>query len=102
MADVILEKTSSPSGSSKDKLYEMMSQKPAGHIFFQHDLTEMGVADNIQTLRSIMQHLASAQLVQILTHDGEVCYRVRAREEAARYVERSRKIQESEYATNTS
>ncbi|KAF2230272.1 hypothetical protein EV356DRAFT_536523 [Viridothelium virens] len=86
MAEAILEKASSPSGSPKDKLYEIMAREPLGHIFFQHDLTGMGVADDIQKLTSVVQDLVSAQLLQIMTHDGEVCYKVRSREEAARLI----------------
>ncbi|KAI9659148.1 MAG: 34-kDa subunit of RNA polymerase III (C) [Bathelium mastoideum] len=84
MANAILEKASSPSGSPRDKLYEIMSQKPTSHIFFQHDLSAMGVVEDVQTLTKLIQGLASAQLVQILMQEGEVCYRVRTREEAAR------------------
>ncbi|KAL9093053.1 MAG: hypothetical protein Q9165_004191 [Trypethelium subeluteriae] len=86
MAEAILEKASSPSGSPKDKLYEIMAREPWGHVFFQHDLTGMGVADDIQKLTSIVQDLLSAQLLQIMTQDGEVCYKVRSREEAARLI----------------
>ena len=86
MADAILEEAGSPSKSPKDRLHDIMAQKPFGHVFFQHDLAAMGVADDAQALRQLIQDLASAQLVQIMTHEGEVCYRVRAREEAARYV----------------
>lgn len=102
MADAILEKASSPSGSPKDKLYDMMSQMPLGHVFFQHELTEMGVASDVQSLVSIIQDLASAQLVQVFTHEKETCYKVRTREEAARYVETNGKFKLSDCSANTS
>ncbi|KAF1955047.1 RNA polymerase Rpc34 [Byssothecium circinans] len=65
-----------------DELYEQCAARDAGTIFFQRDLSAMQIAGNIQELLMIVNQLCRAQLMKMMTFDGEPCWKIRPRREA--------------------
>ncbi|KAF2454687.1 RNA polymerase Rpc34 [Lineolata rhizophorae] len=73
-------------GSKADQLYERCAarHKP-GHIFYQADLAGFNVADKTEMLIQLCQELVQHNLFQVLTHEGVVCWKLRSREDAAKF-----------------
>lgn len=71
-----------------DELYERCSKEAdegeGSHsdIFNQSDLLNMNIASDVADLMLICQKLMSKNLFQVLTMDGQVCYRCRSRADA--------------------
>jgi DNA-directed RNA polymerase III subunit RPC6 len=68
--------------SKADMLYEKAAQQPTGTVFFQRDLSSMGVAEDIGEILVLSRELAENHLFKLLTYDGEPCWSVRPRDVA--------------------
>lgn len=65
-----------------DQLYDRCAQAPAGTVFFQRDLVNMGVAEDVNDLIGLLQELVDRHLMKLMTFDGEPCWKLRSREDA--------------------
>lgn len=65
-----------------DQLYDRCAQAPAGTVFFQRELVNMGVAENVNELIVLLQELVDRHLMKLMTFDGEPCWKLRTREDA--------------------
>ncbi|KAK5013117.1 DNA-directed RNA polymerase-like protein III subunit Rpc34 [Cryomyces antarcticus] len=76
--------------SKKDVLYSRClsaaraSPQGLDYVFYQNDLTVMGIADNPSDLLAICQDLVASHLFQAMTMDGVLVWRVREREGAGK------------------
>lgn len=77
--------------SPADALYEKCAQRPAGQIFFQRDLSNMQVADTMAQLTELLQELCDRHLLKLMTFEGDPCWKLRTREDADKYVSRTRR-----------
>ncbi|RMZ73010.1 dna-directed rna polymerase iii subunit rpc34 [Pyrenophora seminiperda CCB06] len=68
--------------SPADALYEKCAQRPTGQIFFQRDLSNMNVAETMVQLELILQELCDRHLLKLMTFEGELCWKLRTREDA--------------------
>ncbi|KAI4669467.1 uncharacterized protein J4E79_001511 [Alternaria viburni] len=68
--------------SPADALYDKCAQRPAGQIFFQRDLSNMQVADTVAQLIVLLQELCDRHLLKLMSLEGEMCWKLRTREEA--------------------
>ncbi|XP_014557405.1 hypothetical protein COCVIDRAFT_97367 [Bipolaris victoriae FI3] len=75
-------KSNNESLSPADALYEKCAQRPAGHIFFQRDLSNMQVADTVTQLMELLQELGDRHLLKLMHLEGDPCWKLRTREEA--------------------
>lgn len=69
-----------------DMLYEKAAQQPTGTVFFQRDLSSMGVAEDINEILVLSQELTEKHLFKLLNYDGEACWKVRPRDVAEKYL----------------
>lgn len=79
-------KSNNESLSPADALYEKCAQRPAGHIFFQRDLSNMQVADTVTQLMELLQELGDRHLLKLMHLEGDPCWKLRTREEADKCV----------------
>ncbi|OCK82771.1 RNA polymerase Rpc34 [Lepidopterella palustris CBS 459.81] len=70
--------------SKKDQLYEKCAESPLDTIFYQRDFNDMHVAEDGHSLMVLIQQLLDAHLLQVMTWDGQQCYKIRSRDEAAK------------------
>jgi len=74
----------------RDELYEQCltfaseSTGPNHDVFNQSDLMATGITSDLMELMQICQKLISVNQFQVLQLDGQVCWRCRSREDAAR------------------
>lgn len=78
--------------SPADALYEKCAQRPAGQIFFQRDLSNMQVAETMAQLTVLLQELCDRHLLKLMTFENDPCWKLRSREEADKYVNRTCRI----------
>lgn len=79
--------------SKKDQLYDKCAERPPGTIFFQEDLSLFNIAKDVEELVRICQELVDSHLFELLEKghnnwDRVLCWRLRSREDAAKYVTR--------------
>ena len=72
--------------SKKDQMYACCAEKPPGTVFSQADLVAFGIAADLPELVALTRSLYDSRLFQYLTLDSAICYRIRSREDAARWV----------------
>ena len=77
-------KPGAPSGSKKDQLYGRCAEAPLDTVFYQRDLANMQVADDSASLMGLIQELVDAHMLQVMTWEGQVCYKLRSRDEAVK------------------
>lgn len=75
-----------PLAKKKDQLYQRCLETFSTNVFNQTDLVGLGVAENLPELMTMCQDLASTNMFQILTMDGAVCYKVRQKDDAGKWV----------------
>ncbi|KAF2119556.1 DNA-directed RNA polymeras-like protein III subunit Rpc34 [Lophiotrema nucula] len=63
-------------------LYEKCAEAPAGTLFFQRDLSNMDVAENMGELVNLIQELSDRHMMKLLTFENEACWKIRTRQEA--------------------
>lgn len=71
-----------PPQNKIDVLYDQCAKAPQGTLFFQRDLSNMAVADNLNELIVLVQELVDMQLMKPMTFDGEPCWKLRTRQDA--------------------
>jgi DNA-directed RNA polymerase III subunit RPC6 len=72
--------------SRADALYDRCAQAPQGTVFFQRDLANMAVASDLSELLVLLQELVDKHLFKLMSFDGDPCWKLRPRDEAAKYV----------------
>jgi DNA-directed RNA polymerase III subunit RPC6 len=65
-----------------EALYEKCAQAPEGTVFFQRDLSNMAVAENLAELIVLLQQLVDKHLMKLMQFDNEPCWKIRTREVA--------------------
>lgn len=78
---------SAPS-SVKDALYNRCATRPPGTLFFQEDLVEMSLTKDLNELMTAVQTLVDSHLFLVYNHDGHICWKLRSREDGAKYESR--------------
>lgn len=79
-------KKKDPLAKKKDELYTRCLERFSSDVFNQTDLVGLGVTKDLQELMLLCQGLASANMFQILTLDGTVCYKIRQKDDANKSV----------------
>jgi DNA-directed RNA polymerase III subunit RPC6 len=64
----------------------LSSPEGRAKIFGQDELLKMGVVDSAQALLELLQGLMDAQLVRLMQMDGKICYALRTKDDATKYV----------------
>lgn len=65
-----------------DLLYDKCAEAPDGTVFFQRDLSQMAIAQDLGKLMEMLQELVDRHLMKLMTFDNEPCWKLRSREEA--------------------
>lgn len=65
-----------------DTLYEKCAERLQGTVFFERDLSNMQVAENVAELTVMLQELCDQHLLKLMTLEGEPCWKLRSRSEA--------------------
>jgi len=71
-----------PPKSKRDELYTRCLERFSTNVFNQTDLVGLGVAKDLTELLTLCQELAGANMFQIMTMDGAVCYKARRKDDA--------------------
>ena len=68
----------------RDELYNRCAEQGLDRTFTQANLVGMNVAKDLDELMKLVQGLAHESMLQIMTLDGEVCYKFRERSDATK------------------
>jgi DNA-directed RNA polymerase III subunit RPC6 len=68
-----------------DLLYDKCDKEPPGTVFFQRDLTNMGVAEDLAELVRLINDLEARHLFKTMRFDEEPCWKLRSRDDAEKY-----------------
>lgn len=73
--------------SPAERLYDKCAEAAPGTVFFQRDLSNFKIAENVGELLTLLQELCDRHLMKLMTLDGEPCWKLRARSDADKYVQ---------------
>lgn len=64
----------------------LRSKEGRAKVFSQDELLAMGVVETSAALLGLAQDLMDSQLFRLMQMDGKICYALRTREDATKYV----------------
>lgn len=64
----------------------LRSKEGRAKVFSQDELLGMGIVDNAAALLGLAQDLMDGQLFRLMQMEGKICYALRTKEDAAKYV----------------